>query len=349
MILLDKGKFITFTLLLAFFIFPHTIMAGEIDEIYIAGDDIFKANDNATRETVIKNLAEDEIYYTSEISVIDGFIYLTYGKEQRIIKLSPMGKVLARFGKIGQGPGEFGSLERMAVRKYNNNIAAFDYKAWKVILFTPRGEFVREFKVLKPFSGALVNRKNQFVFSGYFSEEHYFNVFSDTGKFLFNFAKKLTDVSDKKNAYNFDIVRKYCYLEDRDGFWVAFRNRYDLRYYENSKLKAEIKGPEKYFKYKVQEMGGRKIYRFSDKGLYLAADNDRLFYFYGRSGKRICDIFDLKELQLQRRIQLKRKYNWISHYEKNVFYSIIKEDDEAADDEKILLVKIEILDENKKG
>jgi hypothetical protein len=49
----------------------------------------------------------------------------------------------------------------------------------------------------------------------------------------------MTNSAERKKSLNFDSVRKYHYISDRDGLWAAFKNRYGLRYYEGNKLKAE--------------------------------------------------------------------------------------------------------------
>jgi hypothetical protein len=318
----------------------------EVKTVFIPGEDLFKAEENATRETVVKNLSEDGIYHRSYISSIDGFLYLIRGSEEKMIRLSPQGEVINRFGRKGEGPGEYMGLGPVAVRQYKNNIALFDTNAYKIIIYKPDGEFVKEFRLGRFSSEFFVNKNNEFVFTTYRSiDDQYFHVYNDEGKFLYKFGDKISDSSKRKKVSNSDTAGPCYYISERDGLWAAFSNRYGLRYYENNKLKAEINGPDGYFRSEENEMQGRKFYIFKDKARQIGVDKNRLHYIYLIGNKTLyCDVFDLKDYMLQRRIVFKGRYFYITHFDKNVFYSVVTRDDEETDEEYVALVKLEILD-----
>lgn len=70
-----------------------------------------------------------------------------------------------------------------------------------------------------------------------------------------------------------------------------------------------------------------------------------MYYIYLIGNKTLyCDIFDLKDYMLQRRIIFRGRYFYITHFDKNVFYSVVTRDDEETDEEYVALVKLEILD-----
>ena len=63
-----------------------------------------------------------------------------WGRDQSIVIFDSTGTVLKRFGRSGDGPGEFGEL--FWVRRFRgDSIAAYDFVTRKVLLFTPDGTF----------------------------------------------------------------------------------------------------------------------------------------------------------------------------------------------------------------
>jgi hypothetical protein len=288
-------------------------------KIVFIPDDV-KIEENAARETLVHNLSREEIYKSLSLNVIDGFIYLDMEKPVEIIKLNLKGKTIKRAGRRGQGPGEL--IWISGIREFKGNIAVLDTKTQKVVIFNKSLEFIREFKLTLPFFGFLVDNNNRFIFYGNASSDHYFTVYTQNCKFTNKFAKTLTSRAEYRKILNFDSVRYTLYIPEEDGIWACFKNRYDLRYYRKTKLSVEIKEKKGFFKGERQNIGRREIVLHLDRAVHLARSNSQLFYFYRLDHNLFCDIFNLSDYLLQRRIIFKTNYKYIAHYKDNIFYAL---------------------------
>lgn len=292
--------------------------------------------EKAARETLVHNLSQEEIYNSLSLNVIDGFIYLDMEKPVEIIKLNLKGKVVKRVGRRGQGPGDLIWISR--IEEFKGNIAVLDSKNQKVAIFNKELEFIREFKLTLPFFGFLVDNQNRFIFYSNASSDHYFTLYTENCKFINKFAKTLTSRAEYRKTFNFDSVRYTLYIPEEDGIWACFKNRYDLRYYEKTKLSVEIKERKGFFKGERQNMGGREIVLHLDRAVHLARFKSQLFYFYRIDKNLFCDIFNLSDYRLQRRVKFKRNYRHVAHYKDNIFYALGYD---TNDEQDLLLFKLE--------
>ncbi len=311
------------------------ILAQNVKTVYIP--DNIKAEENSAKETFVHNLSDEKIFVSGAIYAIDDKIYFLNKNPLEIIKLTLQGKVLIRNKNYGEGPGEF--LQLFGLRAYNGDIVVQDCKAHKMIFYTKNLEFKKEFRFRDQFLNFFINKKNEFVLCNNSRMAYYFVVINETGKVIRKFGKAITSPAEKRKMILFDTVSFITYLPGKDGIWASFRNRYDLRYYEKEKLVLEIKAKKGYFKAEEQEVMGRKYLRYVDRAVHIAREKDRLYFYYRKDKKIYCDIFNLNNYRLLRRVKFKINYRHITHHKNNVFYALAYEKNE---DQELLLFKLEV-------
>lgn len=331
-------KIETFILLFAFSIIFPLVSLGQSKVVYLP--DNINIEDNAVKTEVVRNLSEVDIYQAYPIYVIDNFIYLSEFGKHKVFKLSLQGKVIARFGREGQGPGEV--LAVYGIGSFKENIAIIG--KYKVIICNKDLKFIREMRIKERFQDIIVANNNRIYFYNNPSYlNYYFTVYTHDFKFLKRFGIKDPNKNEKKNYENYkiswDIIRKTLYVPEENGIWVSFRNRYDLRYYKDEKVVVDIKSEKQSFASKEDEFGGQKIKRYKDYSILIAKHENYLFYFYVKGDNILCDIFDLDEnYLLYRRLKFPFLYKQLVHSNGSVFYGL-KYD---SDKENVLLDKIKI-------
>jgi hypothetical protein len=299
--------------------------------------DNIKPEGNVFKENFIRNLSEVEIYEYLSLNIIDEDIYILNLNPVEIVKLSLRGKLLGRVGKEGQGPGEFLSI--VGISKFNGNIAVLDYSKRILSLYTKELKYIKEMRFNKHHLGFFVDSENNFVCFGAGGGDFYFDKYSKDMTHIGNFGQSSTSKKLKKLKMLFDDVRCALYISEDNGIWASFKNRYDIRYYKNQQLSVEIKAKKGFFKTQEENYGGRIVVMCKhSKAICLAKYGNRLFYFFRNNGITFCDIFDLMSYQLLRRIALKHPHTRISHYKKNIFYSLGMDESE----ENAQLFKLEL-------
>ena len=251
------------------------------------------------------------------------------------------GNVVKRLNKYGEGPGEF--VDSIGMREYKGDIAFIDTIRMKLLIFTKDFVFIKETKLKKPYLDFFVNKKNEIVFfSGAEYSDYYFHVYSqDAINPLRKFGEITTTFKDYKKMTSFDSVREILYLPENDGLWASFKNRYDLNYYENEKLAVEIKGLKGFFKGEEQEAMGRKYILYYDRSSHLEKVKNQLFYIFVKDNTTLCDIFDLDNYSLIRRIRFRNNYRTcVSHWKDNIFFGVCYAS--GSEDSDVILYRIEI-------
>lgn len=310
------------------------LMGQRVKTVFIPDD--IKVEENTARETIITNLSDEEVYRCGWMNFIDGFLYVLSFKPVAILKVSPGGSVVKRVGELGTGPGEYKSM--YSIHAFKGTIHVLDHRLLKVVIYDNALNFIREVKLTKQYMFFFINKKGEYVFFDGSSKDHYFYVHDESGEFLRKYGRILTPAVNNKKVFNFEAVRCALYIPEEDGVWAAFKNRYDLKYYEKEKWVGEIKAKEGYFKGEKQEGMGRTWIFYHDRGYHLARVADRLYYFYIKDKKVFCDIFDRGSFQLRRRIKFKSNIKTITHYKENIFFAAAYADNEDRD---VLLLKLE--------
>jgi len=79
-----------------------------------------------------------------------GNLFILDGGNQRVVKVSPKGDLLAEIGRSGEGPGEFGAPRSLTLLP-DGSLAVFDLSKRGFTLFGPEGEFQRTVPLVRGF------------------------------------------------------------------------------------------------------------------------------------------------------------------------------------------------------
>jgi hypothetical protein len=257
------------------------------------------------------------------------------------VKLSLQGKVVGRFGKRGEGPGEIPGLP--GVNKFKDNIALTD--KFKVIICNKDLKYLREIRIGKRFHNLILSRENKVYFYNNPSySNHYFSVYTKDFKYLKKFGIKKPGAKEEKPDFknyrlSHDRVKQTLYVPEENGIWVSFVDRYDLRYYKDEKVVVDIKSKSQMYSTADDVFSGVKVKNYTDYSLHIAKDKNKLYYFYVIEKKLFCDVFDLSENYLLiLRLKSPLLYYPIVHYKGSTFYGF-QYDEES---ESKVLTKIQI-------
>lgn len=296
-----------------------------------------KSAENLTKDTLICNLAEPEIFQPLDFQIINDFIIMGNGKPTEIVKLNLSGKVLTRSNnKVGRGPGEF--IYCLSPRKVDTNIVVVDI-ANKILFYDFDLNFIKEIKFPKITRDFLYIDNKYLIYPENSGSNFYLGKYTLNGDLIKKFGGKLIKFNKKDKLYYLNKARLLAYDEIRKVVWIAMSNKYELKSFYNETLKDEIKAESDFFKrYKaIDKETGEKETKLDGKGIKLILLNNNLFYFFKKKNNSYCDVFDLKDITHLKRYKLKNNYKLISHLSENVFYGVSL--NEEGD---YLLFKIEI-------
>lgn len=294
-------------------VIPFVVFSQQVKTVKVPGD--ANIQKSGVEETFIRNLAEDEkIYQPLGMTVLNDFIYIGNGKPIEIVKLNLAGQTVVRQGREGRGPGEF--VFCVSPKAVNGEIVFIDINN-KIVFYTSELDFHKEIKLALIAGDFIVDQKGQFVFPRNARAEKYLGVYSNTGTLIKIFGDKKIDYRRPDTR---DKVSSLAYDGEKNGIWAAFGNRYDLRYYENEEHKIEVvEKPGFFSEYKVKESGETEV---TGKAIKLIVAENRLFYFYIKDRKNYCDIFNLADYKLLKRIELANSYTRFEHYKDMTFFAL---------------------------
>lgn len=297
--------------------------------------------ENTVQSTTIRNMSKIDIYRCFPIYAIDDFIYLSDMLSPQVIKLSSQGKVVARFGKKGQGPGESEAL--YCVSGFKENIAIMG--KFKVIICNKDLQFIREIRLKEWFLDFIIIPNNKiYLYNNPSYSNYYFTIYTYDFKYSKKFGIKNPDAIDDKSPfrnyrYSYDQVRCTLYVPEENGIWVSFKDRYDLRYYKDEKNAVDIKSKLPVFVACEDEFMGVKTNTYIDRSILIAKNTDNLFYFYWKGDTLFCDVFNLDEnYRLYRRIKFPFPYMRLIHSREFNFYGLRYD----ANKENVFLDKLQI-------
>jgi len=295
-----------------------------------------KIEENTVKETRIRNLSDDEIFQVLSLYFYDNSFYLVKLKPIEIIHLNLAGEIKGRAGKEGAGPQEVRAVN--GIQPFKKNIAVLDSANAKILFYTGDLKYLKETRMKSQFYNFFIDKHNNFVFFDDPSKSYYFDVYSEKLDFIRTFGETAAPAMAIQKNILMDSAFSTYYTLKKNGLWVSFRNRYDLRYYRDEKLEEEIKAPGGFFKRQERKIpDGRVVVMPMDKPDYLAGDGKYLYYFYLKDWKSFCDIFDAGSLQLLRRVKFANSYRYYAHFKDNVFFAVCTDPDDN-----LLLVKLEL-------
>jgi len=330
---------ISIVMIMIFAVWSLALLPGETKVVYIP--DKINIEANAAHATTIRNMSEIGIYRPSDIiDFIDDFIYISDIVTPQVIKLSLQGKVVGRFGRKGEGPGE--SKNFLGVNKFKENLAVIGW--YKLIICNKELQFQKEIRLKHPYFGLFLTVDNRVYFYNTPSySDYYFSVYTDDFKFLKNFGLK--NINPKKNKtgnnkfyYSQDRIQNTLYLPQKNGFWVSFRDRYGLRFYKDETTVVDIKAKKPVFTITEQEMMGIKFMGSEkDWPILIAEQQNQLYNFFKKDGSLFCDVFDVSDnYRFLHRLKVPFFYRRLTHVNDYIFYGLRYDENQ----ENVLLDKI---------
>ncbi len=202
------------------FLLPQTNWKGEIKEIngistIINSSQPIYTTPIVTLKKVWQVGGEDPGFIMNVISAIDvcenGDVYVTDSSEKNVKVFSNSGELLLTFGKAGQGPGEFRSLNGIAILP-DNRVLVIDhriaYPMNRFNFFDTHGHFIDGFN----FNLRSKSNPKDIDFNDVTSllSQHkilYCNLFSKNSLLLFSYATENMKFS-VKSIWIFDVLKK---------------------------------------------------------------------------------------------------------------------------------------------
>lgn len=329
-----KGGYLVIFLAVWLIIPGFVPLQGEVKIIEIPGE--VKIEGDGFKESLLANLSQYEIFEAGTLYYIDGSLLLTNPKKQEIVKLTSVGELLGRLQKSGQGPGEFQVINNIAPVK--GNLAILDSNNLKMVYYTPGFKYIDEVKLQTPLFNFFIGAGGQYIFFGNPSKDIYFEIYSEDLQPQGKFGNTLISGTANDRMLYFDTVSCVAVVPGERGVWTAFRNRYDLRYYQQEKLAVEIKEKKGFFAGQEFTRGGKTFVMYKDKASYLAVASQKLYYFFVKDWKSYCDIFDLKNFRLLRRILFPTIYLSLAYGQENCFFALKFS---GPENDQLNLVKVE--------
>jgi len=247
---------------------------------------------------------DDENYIFGSINDVEvdswGNIYVLDGKMTRIVKFDRDGKFILRFGKKGQGPGEFGFPESMVLDSDRN---IYVLSSGKVLVFDENGKYLQSFPY--NFYGldiALDNEENLILLGP--RDDGIFHVYNRKGNYLYSYGSgfKVPDEFAKfKQARFSKLPIRLWSIEDE--VYVLNPYRLEIHVYKDGRIKDKLsKITPDYLRPEIKESvpGGYVGYV---SGNLIHKKEDMLFVFYNGKAANWLDIFDegkcIKSLQVK--------------------------------------------------
>jgi hypothetical protein len=247
---------------------------------------------------------DDENYIFGSINDVEvdlwGNIYVLDGKMTRIVKFDRDGKFILRFGKKGQGPGEFGFPESMVLDSDRN---IYVLSSGKALVFDENGKYLLSFPY--NFYGidiALDNEENLILLGA--RDDGIFHVYDRKGNYLYSYGSSFK-VPDEfaifKQARFSKLPIRLWSIEDE--VYVLNPYRLEIHVYKDGRIKDKLsKITPDYLRPEIKEsLPGGYVGYVSDNLIHK--EEDMLFVFYNGKTANWLDIFDegkcIKSLQVK--------------------------------------------------
>lgn len=247
---------------------------------------------------------DDENYIFGSINDVEvdssGNIYILDGKMTRIVKFDRDGKFVLKFGKKGQGPGEFGFPECMVL---DSERKIYVISSRKVLVFDEDGKYLQSFPY--NFYGidiALDNEKNLILLGP--RDDGIFHVYDRKGNYLYSYGSgfKVPDEFAKfKQARFSKLPIRLWSIEDE--VYVLNPYRLEIHVYKDGRIKDKLsKITPDYLRPEIKEsVPGGYVGYVSDNLIHKK--ENMLFVFYNGKAANWLDIFDegkcIKSLQVK--------------------------------------------------
>ena len=135
-----------------------------------------------------------------------GHLFVCNNKEKTIVKFDPSGKYLMKFGRPGQGPGDFLNIAKIMAD--GQRLIVYDSMKHEFSLFSLEGKFIHSIKLFKSYRDVVFDGKDRFyatVPPRGASRAQLVDVLDKSGKLLFSFGDPVRSFGDRRDTYQNEI------------------------------------------------------------------------------------------------------------------------------------------------
>lgn len=196
---------------------------------------------------------------TAMARTASGQFLVSNNKEKTIIKFSPSGKYMMKFGRPGQGPGDF--LNIQGIIPDRKRIIVFDSMKHEISFFSYDGEYIQSIKLFKSYRDIVFDGENRFyAIQGYrgLGSDKLVDVLDEKGSILLSFGEPVIHFGDRKDTF-LNVAKAAC---DGDSLALLFTNTALVRRYgkDGQLLNESLLGEFP----KIQEEGQQNINTIQD-------------------------------------------------------------------------------------
>lgn len=234
----------------------------------------------------------DENYIFGSINDVEvdkwGNIYILDQKMSRITKFDEKGKFILKFGKKGQGPGEFEFPEAMVL---DSERMICVLSSGKVCEFDENGRFIHQFPIRHYGIDIEIDAEGNLILLGP-SENKIFHVYGKKGNHLYSFGEGFEipeEFSKFKESRLFKLPLRLWAIENE--IYILNPYRYEIHIYQDTKFNKKIsKDTPDYLRPEIKEEvpGGFAGY-VSDNLIHKKGN--RLFVFFNGKTSNWLDIY----------------------------------------------------------
>ena len=244
------------------------------------------------KEFEIGILDGDENYVFGTINDVEvdskGNIYVLDGKMTRIVKFNKDGTFLLRFGKKGQGPGEFEFPENMAI---DSEQKIFVLGIGKVLIFDDEGNHLQSFPYNFYGIDIVLDNKDNLILLGLQNEE-IFHVYDRNGNHLYSYGTGF-DVPNEfakwKQARFMKLPIRLWSTEDE--VYVMNPYRFEIHVYKNGEIADKLsKNTPDYKRPEIREAVPGGFAGYVANNLIQKSEGKLFIYYSGKTAKWL-DIF----------------------------------------------------------
>jgi len=244
----------------------------------------------------------DENYIFGSINDVEvdkwGNIYVLDQKMSRVTKFDEDGKFILKFGKKGQGPGEFEFPEAIVL---DSERMIYMLSSGRVLKFDENGRFTHQFPINFYGIDIAIDAEGNLILLGP-SENKIFHVYDKKGNHLYSFGETFEipeEFSKFKGSRLFKLPLRLWAIENE--IYVLNPYRYEIHIYRDTKfIKKLSKDTPDYLRPEIKE---------AIPGGFAGYVSDNLFH---KRGKRLFVFFNGKTS------------NWLDIYHDEQFVKSIK-------------------------
>ena len=159
-------------LLLIFSLLLHGFLYPQLKTLYKSGTIKLEAEKTFASQTDWESLFYD--MYKSIVLGPDGSVFISNSRQHTIFKFSPSGKLMARFGRNGQGPGDLYFPHEISVLDEKYLVVGEYATARRISLFDLEGKFKKVLRTPRNCFSPMALKENRIAYLSFMSKNDKF-------------------------------------------------------------------------------------------------------------------------------------------------------------------------------